>query len=287
MLTLIRISLVLQSVWYVVGNLSMQYTFSFRGKLPNENIIIEEKVGNKIHCAAFCMKESSCKGFGFDSKKTCFLFDLYMNENFCDNDTCSERDGVKIYMSKQETTTTTETPSTTTKTTEEPTTSTTTEKPTTTKEKPTTTTTERPTTTTEKPTTTTEKPTATTEKPTTTTEKPTAITEKPTTTTEKPTITTEKPTTTTEKPTKTTEKPTTTTEKPATTKKPTTTTTESTTREPTTKEDLSRFFTLVPRSFSIVIIEDDAFFIPNDNSLQKRNDSVAFESLIANVNSLG
>ncbi|GIY71825.1 hypothetical protein CEXT_444411, partial [Caerostris extrusa] len=102
--------------------------------MPDTNIMVTERVANRIHCAARCSMKSACKGFGFDPEKTCFLLDVYVDKDFCDAQECSKKD---------EPDTATEAP--------------TTEKPTTTTEAPT-----------GKPTTATEAPT--TEKPTTTTE---------------------------------------------------------------------------------------------------------------------
>ncbi|GIY56567.1 uncharacterized protein CDAR_220521 [Caerostris darwini] len=75
----------------------VQYQYSFKDKLPLVNVMTEKRAPNKMHCAAYCTKESHCKAFGIDSKDICFLLNEYMNEDFCSDHACTDKDGVKIY----------------------------------------------------------------------------------------------------------------------------------------------------------------------------------------------
>ncbi|XP_035208376.1 integumentary mucin C.1-like [Stegodyphus dumicola] len=203
-----------------------KYELQIMGRIYDAGIFKTVNGTSRMQCAALCMQEEPCAGFGFISR-TCSLLNTAVNEENCKTLECSDAPGIQIYVKQVDvltTTTTTQPPSTTTTTAKPTTTSVTTEPTTTTTttEPTTTTTTTKPTTTTTttEPTTTTttiELTTTTTKPTTTTTTKPTT-----TTTTTKPTTTTTESTTTT-----TTTEPTTTT----TTTEPTTTTT---TTEPTT-----------------------------------------------------
>lgn len=82
-----------------------KYEFSFLYKPIQKDyinakwILLEiDNVNNQIHCASACTRYPECKGFGYDLEKNCFLFITFKTNEYCNDENCLYKEGIKIYM---------------------------------------------------------------------------------------------------------------------------------------------------------------------------------------------
>lgn len=79
--------------------LSSQYKFTVRDYISENGILIEmDNIDSKILCASACVDHSACKGFGYNLIKTCYLFNIFMPNDYCSGENCLLNEGIKIYM---------------------------------------------------------------------------------------------------------------------------------------------------------------------------------------------
>lgn len=75
------------------------YELLFSDYLYENGIMLQiENVVSRIYCASTCFSEPDCKGFGYDTNKTCSLFNVFIDKDFCSNENCLSRIGIKVYM---------------------------------------------------------------------------------------------------------------------------------------------------------------------------------------------
>lgn len=75
------------------------YEFMFSDYIAKNGAVMEVgHIANRIHCASVCFREPECSGFAYDMQKNCTLFDIFLDKDYCSEENCTPRTGVKTYM---------------------------------------------------------------------------------------------------------------------------------------------------------------------------------------------